>query len=213
MARPRSDIRPRLLASARARFLREGVDGASLRSIAKDAETNIGMVYYYFPTKEDLFRAVVDDVYSGILDDVRAVFEDEGRALEDRLRALSVRLGAMSETELEVVRLILREVLASTDRRGWIFERFGEGHVGLIARKLAEAVGQGELRSDLPLPVLLAAVAGLTILPQLLRRIASGHAGFVLALLPTPEVLANGVLEIFLHGASGPSARGARKSR
>jgi AcrR family transcriptional regulator len=44
MARPRSDIRPRLLASARARFLREGVDGASLRSIAKDAATNIGMV-------------------------------------------------------------------------------------------------------------------------------------------------------------------------
>jgi AcrR family transcriptional regulator len=44
MARPASDIQKRIFVAARARFLSEGVDGASLRQIAKDAGTNIGMV-------------------------------------------------------------------------------------------------------------------------------------------------------------------------
>ena len=62
MARPRSDIEPRIVHAARRRFLKEGVDGASLRTIARDAKTSIGMVYYYFPTKDDLFFAVVEEV-------------------------------------------------------------------------------------------------------------------------------------------------------
>src|SRR4029077_6434218 len=57
MARPRSDIQPRIVRAARERFLAEGVDGASLRTIASDAGTNVGMVFYYFPTKDDLFLA------------------------------------------------------------------------------------------------------------------------------------------------------------
>lgn len=207
MARPRSDIRPRLIEAARARFLREGVDGASLRSIAKDAETNIGMVYYYFPAKEDLFHAVVEDVYAGMLEDVTSIFEARERPFEDRLRGLSTRLGDMSEAELDVVRLVLREVLVNTERRGWILDRFGEGHVGILARELPLAIGRGELRDDLPLPVLLASVAGLMILPQLLRRVVAGHARFVLALLPGPDGLSRGLLEVFLHGAASKRAR------
>ena len=46
MARPRGDIAPRILHAARKRFLVEGVDGASLRAIARDARTNKGMIYY-----------------------------------------------------------------------------------------------------------------------------------------------------------------------
>ena len=59
MARPKSDIEPRIIHAARRRFLEDGVDGASLRKIAREAGTNIGMIYYYFPTKDDLFLAYV----------------------------------------------------------------------------------------------------------------------------------------------------------
>ena len=67
MARPGSDLRSRVVPAARARFLAQGVDGASLRSIADDAGTSIGMVYYYFKTKDDLFLAVVEDVYGELM--------------------------------------------------------------------------------------------------------------------------------------------------
>src|SRR3954467_5674250 len=89
MARPKSDIEPRILAAARARFLSDGVDGASLRQIAADAGTSIGMVYYYFPNKDDLFLAVVEEVYEGVL----ALFE---KALSHP-SSVSERLGRLYE--------------------------------------------------------------------------------------------------------------------
>ncbi len=209
MARPASDIKPRLLAAARARFLHEGVDGASLRSIAKDAETNIGMVYYYFPTKEDLFDAVVADVYAGILEDVNSILEHGSRPMTDRLRDLSVRFGDTSETEFDVLRLVLREIMVSSARRERIFERFSTGHVGTLARELTRAVERGEVRRDLPIPVILASIAGMLIFPQLLRRVAGDRSKFVLSLLPTAPVLADGLIEVFRNGATraGGSAR------
>ena len=64
MARPRSDIAQRIVSAAAERFLHDGVDGASLRRIAQAAGTNLGMVYYYFPSKDDLFLAVVERHYA-----------------------------------------------------------------------------------------------------------------------------------------------------
>lgn len=213
MARPASDIKPRLLEAARARFLREGVDGASLRSIAKDASSNIGMVYYYFPTKEDLFDAVVAEDYERLLDDVNAIFETKNGPLAGKLRELSTRFGELTASELDVMRLVMREVLVSTERRERIFERFSRGHVGTIALALGRALERGEVRSDLPIPVVMASIAGLLVFPQLLRRVIGSRSQFVLALLPAAPELAEALVEIFQNGAakSGADARGGSR--
>src|SRR6266545_901848 len=105
MARPRTDIAPRILHAARARFLAEGVDGASLRAIARAAGTSIGMLYYYFSSKDDLFLAVVEEVYGALLADLaRALAPDA--PVEERIAALYQRIAAMSDEELSVIRLV-----------------------------------------------------------------------------------------------------------
>jgi AcrR family transcriptional regulator len=63
MARPATDVRLRILAAARAAFEADGFDATSLRAIARGARTTIGMIYYYFPTKDALWDAVIDAVY------------------------------------------------------------------------------------------------------------------------------------------------------
>src|SRR5450432_1406147 len=105
MARPRSDIRKRVINAARTRFLAEGVDGASLRHIARAAKTSIGMVYYYFPSKDELFLAVVEDVYTGVLADFLPAL-DPALPVEERILRLYTRMGAISEDERLVVRLV-----------------------------------------------------------------------------------------------------------
>ena len=70
MARPRGDISERLIKAAREAFLTQGVDGASLREIAAEAGTSLGMITYYFPTKDDLFLAVLEQVYPKLLADL-----------------------------------------------------------------------------------------------------------------------------------------------
>src|SRR5262245_5446523 len=99
MARPKSNIEPRILQAARLRFLQQGVDGASLRAIAEDAGTNIGMVYYYFATKDDLFFAIVEETYVRLLEDMeRALAEDA--PVKARILRLYTRIGALSDDEL-----------------------------------------------------------------------------------------------------------------
>jgi AcrR family transcriptional regulator len=203
MARPRSDIQPRIVRAARARFLESGVDGASLRTIAADAGTNVGMVFYYFPTKDDLFLAVIEEVYAKLLDDLRVALagDDPVRA---RLERVFARIGRASDDELTVIRLVVREVLLSSERFGRVFARMQVGHVGMILSTLAEGVERGEIDARLPPPLLLLSSLGLGALPQFVRRAAGDRAPF--ATLPDPEALAHASGEL-LFRAIGAAPR------
>ncbi|HEY3817849.1 MAG TPA: TetR/AcrR family transcriptional regulator [Polyangiaceae bacterium] len=203
MARPRTDIQPRIVRAARARFLAEGVDGASLRTIAADAGTNIGMVFYYFPTKDDLFLAVVEEIYARLLDDLAKALAGDA-PLGDRLQRAFVRLGKASDEELAVVRLVVREVLLSSERFARVFARMQRGHLALLLATLAEGVQSGALDADIPPPLLLLATFAMGALPQLARRAAGDRPPF--SMLPGPEKLAEASVELLLRaiGAAPP---------
>ena len=72
------NTRENILNTAKRHFLRDGLDGASLRNIVKDAGLTTGAFYKYFPTKESMFDALIDPyvehIYK-IYDDVLAEFE------------------------------------------------------------------------------------------------------------------------------------------
>ena len=170
MARPRSDIAPRIVHAARRRFLEDGVDGASLRHIAREAKTNLGMVYYYYPTKDDLFLAVVEEVYAGLVADLGGLLSPE-RPFEDRVRALYARMGALSEDEFTVLRLVVREAMVSSERLGRVIARFRAGHIGLVVQTLAEGYQSGHVRPDLNPTELLPCFAGLAVGLIIARRL------------------------------------------
>ncbi len=197
MPRPRSDIDTRILHAARARFLEEGVDGASLRKIAKDAGTSIGMVYYYFPTKDDLFFAVVEEVYERLLADIVRILRAE-EPFERRLLHLAERAGDASELELMVVRLVLRESLTSNKRFERIVERFQRGHLPLVLGFLGEGVESGALAPDRHPGLLMMSTAALVIVPQMLRRALDGQPQFDGA--PAGHELAALLVDVLLGG-------------
>ena len=60
MGRKSTDKRARLVQSAVKLFHLEGLQATSIANIARDADVPVGNVFYYFRTKEDLVRAVVD---------------------------------------------------------------------------------------------------------------------------------------------------------
>jgi AcrR family transcriptional regulator len=205
MARPRSDIAPRVLQAARRRFLEHGVDGASLRKIAEDAETNIGMIYYYFPTKEALFDAVVTHAYGVVLRDIEAALDPEASVAEC-LRRLSIRIGSLSDEEFDVMRIVLKEALVSTERLGGLVRRFSAGHVPIVLATLRRGVVSGELSERVPLPILAAAAAGILLVPQFVRRRLAGSVPALANMLPAPDRLAAMLLSILLDGIRGPKS-------
>jgi AcrR family transcriptional regulator len=203
MARPRSDIKSRLLVAARRRFLAEGVDGASLRTIATDAKTSVGMVVYYFPTKDELFLAVVEHAYARLLEDMTHALRAP-KTMRERLGAAFARLGEANDEEVEVIRLVLREALLvpASPRFARLLARFREGHFAVLLQTLAEGVNDGELDASVPLPLLMIATFAMGGVPQVIRRVAGAESPFTM--LPAPPALAEQALELLLQGIGAP---------
>lgn len=55
-----------ILAAARAEFAERGLDGGRVDSIAKRARANKQLVYYYFGSKDELYKAALEATYSDI---------------------------------------------------------------------------------------------------------------------------------------------------
>jgi AcrR family transcriptional regulator len=202
MARPQSGLDRRIVEKARARFLLEGVDGASLRQIAKDAETNIGMVYYYFPTKDDLFLAVIEEVYEGFLAAMNTALTADVLP-DERVKRLYVRVATMSEQEFDVIRLIIREGLVSSTRLSKIAERFRVGHLPAVFGLVMEGMGNQTFRQDTPPIAIMAGMMAVGIFPQLMRRIVLGANLPIAAMLPDAETAAIVMHDVIMHGIAG----------
>jgi AcrR family transcriptional regulator len=200
MPRPKSDIDVRILHAARQRFLTEGVDGASLRAIARDAGTNIGMIYYYFPTKDDLFLGVVEEVYERVLADLSTALGPDVPVAE-RIRRLYRRINRLDAEEWMVVRLVVREALISSSRLERIIERFRRGHIPLVLRTVADGMADGTLAGDRHPLLVLGALIGLGTLPQLLVRVMADR--LPLGRVADGPELADDLVKILLEGVGG----------
>lgn len=189
--------------AARGRFLEEGVDGASLRAIARDAGTSLGMVYYYFPAKDDLFFAVVEDVYAKLVARLEVVLTS-AQDTEGKVKEIYQIFATLEDEELTVMRLIIKEAMASSQRLTRLFERFSRGHVGLMLKMIVEGMQKGELRRDMPPMVLVMCTIAIGLLPQLLTRRLREVGVPVQTMFPAPDGLALALTQIALHGIGKP---------
>ncbi|HEX5097873.1 MAG TPA: TetR/AcrR family transcriptional regulator [Polyangiaceae bacterium] len=197
MARPRTDIAPRIRVAARRHFLKNGVDGATLRAIAREAGTSIGMIYYYFPTKDDLFFAVVEEQYAKVLADMEQALSPEF-SVNERLHRLFERIAEVHDEEAEVLRLVAQEGLKRSERFQRLVERFLAGHVPLILRTLMDGMQGGVLDAKRHPIVLLLATAGLAGPPQFIRRALGDRVPVPGA--PSGKALAHELVDVLLHG-------------
>jgi AcrR family transcriptional regulator len=87
--------RARVLEVAYDTFAAEGLS-VPIDEIARRAGVGAGTVYRHFPTKDDLFRAVIEDRILGIVDDGLALLTsgDPGDALFTFLRSIVLQWGA-----------------------------------------------------------------------------------------------------------------------
>jgi AcrR family transcriptional regulator len=199
MARPGSDIRARVVHAARVRFLNEGVDGASLRKIASDAGTNIGMVYYYFKTKDDLFLAVVEEIYGVVLADLTQLLTSE-LPTQERLQQLYQRIARITDEEFQVIRLVLREALVSSTRLARLGSRFLRGHIPVVMACLTDGMANGQVRSELHPALLLAATFSLGVMPQIARRLIAAAVPLDTGALPAATEVATAMSSILWTG-------------
>jgi TetR/AcrR family transcriptional regulator len=113
-ARQRKELA--ILAEAEQQFAQFGFEGASLESIAAAVGISRHNLLYYFPSKELLYRRVLDDVLAQWLASMGAL-----SAAEDPEQALSDYIAAKVRSSLERpsgAKLFAKEVIAGAPRYG-----------------------------------------------------------------------------------------------
>lgn len=201
MPRPASDLRHRILAAARHAFAGRGVDAAALRAIAKAAGTTIGMIYYYYPTKDDLYLGVVEETYGRILEQLSAALTSPTRGparLREQLQLMLRSMAGMSEEDRQVIGIVLRDVTVSAERRQRLFERFSRGHIPMLFEAVARARANGELRADINPAMMVLATAALNALSTIVVE------RLPLPGLPRGEERIAQTLELLFSGLCGP---------
>src|ERR1700712_75929 len=95
MPAPRDPVQTqaRILRAARNEFMRHGYSGARVERISRAARSSDRMIYYYFESKEALYLAVLEGVYTDLGEAESALPLDPSRPLEalDQLIAFTWR--------------------------------------------------------------------------------------------------------------------------
>ncbi len=148
----------RILEAAADVFADKGYYAAAVDDIVRASDTSKGSFYHFFPSKQGIFLALVDHMYSVLLRRVEAAIEQERGALNKVDAALRTVL-----TEFSRHRRLAKIMLIEAAGLGHAFnDKLFELHAGfaqLIQRYLDRAVEEGSIK---PLDTELAAygVAG-----------------------------------------------------
>ena len=156
--------RARVLEVAYETFAAEGL-AVPIDEIARRAGVGAGTVYRHFPTKEDLFRAVIEDRIRGIVDDGRALLTsgDPGEALFTFLRSMVLDWGATDQGLVDAlagVGIDIKDAVPDAE----------DAFLGLLGDLLRAAQKAGTVRRDVDVPDVKAIVVGAQAMQAYRRR-------------------------------------------
>ncbi len=166
----RKATRARLLTAAAEEFGRAGLERANVDAISLAAGYGKGTIYNYFPSKEELFLAVVEEASAQAGSPSPARRDAPAR---ERLRATLAGFCAWAGEHDALARVLVRECLMGTPG---LYPRVIGAEwplTGELEAIVRDGAGHGELRGDVPAEVLALAIGGLTDL-ALAQHWASG---------------------------------------
>ena len=142
-----ADRRQQILAVAAALFARQGFNGTTTKKIAKQAGVTEALIFRHFPTKEDLYWAVID---AKIQDNsprtrMQARLAAKGTDAEI-LYGLAVDILERRAKDQTLSRLLLYSALENHSLSHRFFRAFVSGYYGVLAEYIARRVRDGIFR-------------------------------------------------------------------
>lgn len=159
----RESTRRVLLAAARAAFAERGFDGARVDDIARRASLNKQLVYHYFGSKDGLYTAVLEDVYSEIRESEQALALDSLPA-EEAMRQLVAFSFDYLQQNPDFVALIMNENMQGGRHLAaeQALADLNRPILDLMRKTLARGTAQGVFRQGLDPLHLYLSVAGMS---------------------------------------------------
>jgi TetR/AcrR family transcriptional regulator len=153
------DVRSRILDAAERVFAERGYAGAATREIAERAGIGKRMLFYYFPTKDTVYRATLERIVGAMVAIHEAFRREPGPiGLADATEAIT----HFAATNLPAVRILVREIMDD----GPLLAELASEHLAPLFERGAEEVvrnmDRGLFRTTDPMHVLVN-VGGVTL--------------------------------------------------
>ena len=163
---PTQETRDRILEAAVTVFANKGYHDAKVDDIVAESQTSKGSFYFYFPSKQEIFLALVDK-FAGLLEDrLKDRFKSETSGMARVDLALRVCLETFGQYRgLAKIALVQATGLglAFEEKRRAVNDRF----IKIIKENLDEAVADGSIA---PLDTEIAACAWIGALNEIVLR-------------------------------------------
>ncbi len=137
-----------IIEAARNRFAHFGFSKVTMDEIAGDVELGKASLYYYFPTKEDLFRSVMEREQTEFVDEINILVAKEIGA-EEKLKKYVVKRLEFFQELVNLGTLSVHSFFESKAMFQKIFKDFEDKEVELIKKIFDEGKRTGSFRSDL----------------------------------------------------------------
>jgi AcrR family transcriptional regulator len=192
--------RAKLIRAARVLFARKGYAGVGTEEIVRRAGVTRGALYHQYPTKEDLFLAVYEQVEQELTEGVVAGLDDLGSPFAALKAGMHGFLEACRAPEVQRIVLIDGPAVLGWERWREVADRYG---LGLLTGVVSAAVEAGEL---VPVAVEPLAHVMMGALDEAALLVARDPAALD-EVAATMELLLDGLRA----GRAGPKSRPARR--
>ena len=154
--RRKADRPQEITAAAFAEFAENGYAATRVEAVARRAGVSKGLMYRYFETKEDLFKAVIRSVVGQRVEGLIRSVETTGQSSEAILRGpmLDFMKQIPGSPVAIVIRLLMAEGARHPDLVDFYWENVVSRGLGAISRFVERGVDRGEFKEtavvDLP---------------------------------------------------------------
>ncbi|MGH8193641.1 MAG: TetR family transcriptional regulator [Woeseiaceae bacterium] len=175
--RRRKEDRPdEITRAALAAFAEKGFAATRVTDVAKRAGVSKGLLYLYFKTKEELFKAVIKSFVAPRIDALQTAIDETDLSAEEYLRGPFLEFAKQlpKSPARVLVRLMIAEGSKHPDLTAWYWENVVAHGLAALRKLIARGVEQGEFRASalddyphlLVSPVLLAMAWSLVFDPE-----------------------------------------------
>jgi AcrR family transcriptional regulator len=141
------ESRAAILLAAAQEFADHGIAGARTDAIAREAQVNKALLYYYFKDKETLYGAVLDDAFSGLKTAVFRVLDSDLPPREKILAYVTEYFDYVASHQL-YPRLMQREMMRAREGQSKHIEKVIKNYIQPIYERLGEVMHKGIASGD-----------------------------------------------------------------
>ncbi len=136
------ESRAAILQAAAQEFAEHGIAGARTDAIAREAEVNKALLYYYFKDKETLYGAVLDDAFSGLKTTVFRVLDGELPPREKIMAYAGAYFDFIASNRL-YPRLMQREMMRAREGQSQHIDKVAKNYIQPIFGRVSELIRKG----------------------------------------------------------------------